>query len=390
VREGIDRAQFLRRAGALGLLTATGSLFVTGGAAAARPAAAGRAPGAVRRGLPYRGICYDTGTRFFGLDGPTSRPVWNGPLMRGEIRAIRDRLHCNSVSLFGTDVRRLVETSTEALERGLHVWLQPRLFEHSREEVLDHLARTAREAERLRRRHSRLHLNVGCEYILFTRGIVPGESFAERVAYLSDPASDFQAVFQRLRAFIARAAAVARSHFNGKITYAAASIEPVDWSLFDFVGLDYYDFHRDPADHARGLAAFRKWGKPIVICEFGSCTYEGAPERGGSGYDIIDWNKDIPEIIGDPVRSEKAQADHLITMLGVFEAQGVHTASMYEFINPESPHSPNPRYDLDMACFAVVKTIREDFTDSSSPYRWEPKRAFHAIARHYRAAAATA
>jgi hypothetical protein len=387
--EEIDRAQFLRRAAALGLVTATGSLLGAGGGAAAAAATVpGAASGAAqaKRGLTYRGVCYDTGTAFGAAPEPLPREGWTNRVMRREVGAIADRLHCTTVSVFGTDLDRLADTSTEAAERGLHVWLQPRLVDHPQQEILEHLAETARHAERLRRQGARIDLNVGCEYPLFAPGIVPGATWQERIDNLSRGQVDWAAVTRRLNAFLARTAAVARARFRGGITYAAASFEPVDWSPFDFVGLDFYSYHRSRAGYARELRGYRRWNKPIVICEFGCCSFSGAQEDAGMGWTIVDYTKEPPEIPGNVVRSERTQADYLMDLLEVFEAEGLHSASVYQFISTDLPHVPNPRYDLDIASYGVVKVIRHRLDDPASPYRWEPKQAFHALARHYGAA----
>ena len=378
---GIDRAQFLRRMAALGVLTAAGSIAGSPGTGAAT--GSGRATGPAC-GLTYRGVCYDTGTEFF--PGHLGRERWSRRLMRGEIGAVRDLLHCNSVSVFGSDLGRLAETSAEAAARGLHVWLQPRHFDHPQREVLDHLAETARHAERLRRQHGEVNLNVGCEAMLFTPGIVPGATWPERIEYLSGADPDFAAITRRLDAFLGRAAATARAAFRGGITYAAASFEQVDWRRFDFVGLDHYAPLSDPAAYLRELRRHRRWGKPIVICEFGCCAYEGADSEPGDGWTIVDYSKPIPELTGDPVRSERTQAGYLDGALRVFESEGLHGAYVYSFISPDDPHSPEPRYDLDMASYALVKVLRADFGDPASRYRWEPKQAFATVARHYGAA----
>lgn len=368
----LNRAAFLKRAAAVGLVASAGSLL-----AAAETAAAGR-------GLTYRGVTYDTGTDHFGS---LTRPVWTDALMTGDVRAIDERMRCNSVSVFGTEVGRLVATSTAALERGLQVSIQPRLYDRPQAEILDHLARTARAAERLRIGYGpEVVLIIGCEYILFTPGIVPGENFLDRIRFLTEETYDFAVILGRLNAFIGQAVAVARRHFHGRITYgAAAGLEQINWNLFDVVGLDYYSYHRKRSDHTAELLPYRRWNKPIMILEFGCSTYRGAAERGGMGWDIIDWEKPVPEIIGNPVRSEREQADHIANMLEVFEHQGFLGASAYTFISPDSPHSPIPRYDLDMASFGLVKVIRRDHADPASPYRWEPKLSFHAVARHNRA-----
>lgn len=366
----MSRAEFLRGAAAAGLLASTAALV--GGPAEAGPR---------KRGLTYRGVTYDTGTAFLGA---LTRPWWSGSMLAHDLRAIDERLHCNAVTVFGTHVGRLVQAATGALRRGLQVTIQPRLFDRPQEEILAHLARTARGAERLRRRYEpEVILAVGCEYLLFAPGIVPGDTFLDRIRYLHEEEYDFAVFLQRLDALLESAAAVARRHFGGRITYGAiAGVETIDWTRFDIVGLDYYDYHEDPADHAAALAPARRWGKPIMILEFGCCTYEGAPERGGEGWDIVDWESPVPTIPEGYVRSERVQADHLARMLDVFEAEGFLGASPYTFVMADSPHSPDPRYDLDMAGFGLVKVIRRDHLDPASPYRWEPKLSFHAVARH--------
>ncbi|KRV51152.1 hypothetical protein AQ490_02875 [Wenjunlia vitaminophila] len=380
------RATFLKGAAVLGAAAAGGVLSGPGEARAAHRGRRGarRAGG----GLTYRGVVYDTGTAF-GPGWPLTRELWTDALMGTDIRAIDQELHCSAVSVIGTDVDRLVSTATAALERGLQVTVQPRLFDHPQQEVLEHLRRTCREAEKLRLAHRpEVVLAVGCEYVLFTPGIVPGDTFLERIQYLVEGNYDYREITRRLHAFVARAVAVARENFGGRITYAAATgLEEINWNLFDIVGLDYYTFHSDPAEHTRELSPHRRWGKPIMIMEFGCCTYRGAAERGGDGWDVIDYDKPVPEIVGNLVRDEAEQAQHLATMLDVFEAEGFLSASPYQFIATDLPHSPNPRFDLDMASFSLVKVVREDFADPLSPYHWKPKSAYHAVARHNCAAA---
>jgi hypothetical protein len=193
---------------------------------------------------------------------------------------------------------------------------------------------------------------------------------------------------ERLNAFLGQAAAVARAHFGGDVTYAAGVFEQVDWTPFDIVGVDYYEFHRNRSGHVRELAPYRRWNKPILICEFGCCTYKGAPQRGGSGYDIVDYEHGRPKLVGKPVRSEATQARYIAEMLGVFESQDLLGAFVYTFISPDVPSSKTPKYNLDTAAFSVVKVILQDEQDFDSKYRWVTKGAFHAIARHNRAASA--
>ena len=374
----INRSQFLQRAAALGLIATTGITAATAGPATAVPSrAAGRSK------LEFKGVAYDTGTGFAGDD---SRVLWNKNIVRGELRAIRHRLHANWVSIYGSDVRRLTETATEALELGLRVSIQPRSFDEPQADELEKLRKVAIQAERLRRRYRQeVILVIGCEFMLFTPGIIPGADFFERVAYLEKGEFDMAELQRRFRAFTAQMVKVARSNFQGRITYGAAhDLERVDWSLFDIVGLDYYSYHADPAGHTEELAPFRRWNKPIMILEFGCCTFTGAAELGGMGWDIVDYSGDVPVIPPQYVRNEQEQADHLANMLDVFTDEGFLGASPYTFISPDAPHRLHDRpHDEDMAAFSLCKVIRKTSSDPASPYRWEPKRSFQSVARFY-------
>lgn len=70
-------------------------------------------------GLTYRGVNYDVGTDYD--PGSVSREELLEEQMRGEIRAVRDELHCDSIAIDGTDLDRLVASATIALEDGLRV-----------------------------------------------------------------------------------------------------------------------------------------------------------------------------------------------------------------------------------------------------------------------------
>lgn len=353
----------------------------TGALTAAAPARAAVAPAKAgqrgRGGLSYRGVGYEVG------DGESPQTGWGAARMREDIRVIKEELHASSISVFGDGVERLAATASEAAERGLHVWLQPRLGDCPEKEILDHLAVAGREAERLRRQGARVHLSVGCEFVLFVPGIVPGATVLERVENLLNGTFDPERMERELRRFVGRAAAVGRSVFHGKLTYGAAQDEAVDWGLFDIVSVNYYAYFRERADYVRDLTQYLRWGKPVAVSEFGSCTYAGAPERGGMGWKVVDYDKQPEEIIGGLVRSEQAQAAYLTDLLDVFESMGLYAALVYCFVSPDAPHRPEPRYDLDMASYSIVKTIPARPGAAAPGWHWEPKEAFHALASHY-------
>lgn len=335
--------------------------------------------------LAYRGVAYDTGTNN-DQGGVLSREVWETDLVSQELRAIRDDLHCNAVGLYGTDLDRLTEAATLALDDGLDVWIQPRLIDADAGQTLNHLAKAARVAEELRRQHQNVTLNLGCELSIFSQGIIPGDDYEQRSAKLGSPRHWPLMPWynRRLNTLLASAVELARAGFNGPITYSAGMWERVKWERFDIVGLDYYRLPYNYANYAENLRKHHRYGKPIVITEFGLGSYQGAEENGPSGHEIIDHDAPVPHITEGHLRDEQIQADQLAELLDIYEAEGVHGAFVFEFIEPSYPHSADPRYDLDMAGYGLVKVLAGTATQ---PYRWEPKKAFDTIATRYAQAA---
>ncbi|HWM11248.1 MAG TPA: abortive phage infection protein, partial [Solirubrobacteraceae bacterium] len=289
-------------------------------------------------------------------------------------------LHANAVSVFGTGVRRLAQTAEEAAARGLHVWLQPRLGDVPRKDILDHLGEAGRQAEQMRQQGASIDLSVGAEFVLFVPGIVPGADALERVDNLLSGRFDAERMQRRLDAFIADAARVGRSAFGGRLSYAAAEDDVVDWRLFDVVGIDYYSSFPRRSQHVRALRRHTRWGKPVAIAEFGTCAYKGAARRGGMAWDAFD---DRGRLKDGLVRSERAQARHIVEVLRVFEALGLDTATVYQFVTPDSPHRSAPRHDIDAGSYAIVKPIWAKRHRPTPCWHWEPKAAFRALAREF-------
>lgn len=372
---GTQGGQFGRRLFLTGAAAGAGTLLAAGcGSGEEKPAS--------RPGVRYRGACYTT------TAGETPATAWSAERMRADVLAIKNDLHANSIKVTGDGVERLTATAEEAVNRGLQLRVEPTLGDRPQQEILDHLAEVGRHAEKLRRDGADVELSVGCEFYLFVPDIVPGADGGERADNIANGNFDPVETQQRMNAFIERAAGVGRSVFRGSLSYAAAEGDEVDWDLFDIIGLDYYANHPRPADHERELRGYLKHGKPLAIAEFGTCTYEGAPDTGGMGWAKVDYTKTPPEVDASLVRSERTQADYLTGVYDVFETMGLYAAHAFEFVTPEQWHRPDdPRYDLDLVTYAIVKSIQDRPDDPSSDWHWEPKEAFHALAGRYARAA---
>src|SRR5262249_55455382 len=144
-------------------------------------------------------------------------------------------LHCTSISVHGTDLDRLRTAATDAAVLGLNVWMQPRLTYAPRADTIDHMVETARTAEELRRQGASVTMTLGAEHLAFAGGIIPGATFDERLAALTENEEQWPAYMEAVNDLLADAAAGVRGIFAGPLTYGAASDEAVgiDWSIFD-------------------------------------------------------------------------------------------------------------------------------------------------------------
>ena len=379
----MTRAEFVRQLAASGLLTATGLPVACGGGDRPRPADAPR-DGCSVAPVSFKGVNYDTGTSY--APPHLSRGYWSTELMTAEIERICGPLGCNAVHVFGSELARLADTARTALDRCLHVIVQPRRIDTPPSGQLAHLGELAEEAERLGQRFGRdaMTLDLGCELSIFMAGIIPGATFLDRASALMTATPAQHEEFNRsLNAHLEEARTVARARFGGRITYGSGMWERVDWNGFDLVGVDLYRDANNADTFVDDLRAYRQWQKPVVVLEFGCTTHEGADRKGAVGDDIVDWEAPRPTVTPGTVRSEETQAAYIVDLLGIFRAEGIVGAFVFELIEPSYPHSSQPQYDLDMASFGILKAVPADPEDPASPYTAAPKAAFDAVARFH-------
>jgi hypothetical protein len=389
-----------------------------------------------------RGVVYDVGTVYSGFPWRVvSRPVFDPELTRRELEIIKTELHCNAVRIVGHDTGRLMQATEAALRLGLEVWLSPSLYEKGQDQTLDYYVSVAKAAEELRNKllpppcdeneseeaaapadeHSealcaqctgslclraRLRARqevsaqivfcLGGELSLFMRGIVPGRSIPGRVTNMIAAAKAGRHEHtELLNAFLGRANEAIRRVFGGPLTYASLIGEKVDWSPLDFVGLDHYRDSRIKDHYADMLRPFFSCGQPVVVTEVGMRGYRGAEDSGTLGFGVVnDWSlflHHLPvvgrlvraRLDGEYVRDEGLQASQLAEVLAILDASEVDGVFVNSFVEPLSPYSDDPRYDLDMSALSLVKsyTGRRGVTYPDMP--WEPKEVFGVVAGCY-------
>lgn len=327
-----------------------------------------------------KGIGYDTG---LAPGGRFNRP-FDPDLVRRELTIIRDDLHCTAVRLIGTDLDRIEHAAREAAALGLEVWFSPFPWDRTPDEILALLADGAARAERLRAAGAEIVFVTGAELSLFSHGFLPGDSLPERVGSLLASRDLVAGLPARVNAFLARAVEVVRARFGGRVTYAAVPPERVDWAPFDIVSVDAHRSKEVEHGYRAGVRGLVAAGKPVAITEFGVTPYRGAADLGARCGEILEYEDGVPvRLDGEYVRDEEEQARYLRELLEVFTDEGVDAAFVCTFVCYGLVHRADPREDLDMASWGVVKVLEDGGGRTYPDVPWEPKAAFGALAACY-------
>ncbi|WP_457199739.1 hypothetical protein [Nocardia gipuzkoensis] len=335
-----------------------------------------------------KGINYETG---FLRDGQSARVDFDLQTVARELRIIRDDLHCNAVRVIGGDPERLELAATCAADLGLEVWFSPYPLESTSDEMLALFADCAVRAERIRRRGAEVVFVTGAELSLMHHGFLPGDTLDERVRLLTARPDDLRErvgeASARVNDFLGKAVSVVRERFGGRVTYASIPLERVDWTPFDIVSVDLYRTAEVAERFGDGVRTLVAQGKPLAITEFGAATFEGAGDVGAQGLEIVEYDTHGPiRLDGEYARDEDGQAAYLRELLEVFDAEGVDSAFVFVLALYDHVHRPggDPRDDLDLASYGVVKVLEGRRGDTYPDLPWEPKAAFDTLAAYYR------
>jgi hypothetical protein len=334
-----------------------------------------------------KGISYDTG---FVLGEAISRESFDPEVVERELRIIRDDLHCNAVRLTGGDPGRLELAAARAAGLGLEVWFSPYPLELTADETLSLFADCAARAERLRQRGAEIVFVAGAELSLMNHGFLPGDNIGERLETLlgSEPDRRRELIAEagaRVNGFLGQAVALVRERFRDRVTYAAVPFERVGWTPLDIVSADLYRSAAVAGQFREGVRTLVAQGKPVAMTEFGAATYRGAGDRGAQGLEIVEYDQDTRAPVrlnGEYVRDEAGQAAYLRELLETFDTEGVDSAFVFAFALHGYPHRPDgdPRDDLDLASYGVVKVLDGRHGETYPDMTWEPKAAFAAVA----------
>jgi hypothetical protein len=232
-------------------------------------------------------------------------------------------------------------------------------------------------------------INHASQMSVFNKGFLPGAHYLERLQTLMNPtllvnlSVSPEELVQRFNAFLGRAVAAVRNHFLGPVTYASGTWETVDWSLFDIVGVDHYRDAGNRSVYREQVRPYFLHERPVVVTEFGCCTYRGAQDRGAMGWAIVDRNAQPPRLTEHVIRDEQVQVDYMVDLLNSLDEEGVDGAFWFTFASFGNPFHPDPLYDLDCASYGVVKVLNGRTGETYRDLPWEPKQSFYALAEYY-------
>ena len=345
--------------------------------------------------IEHKGVNDDVGT----VMGGNWRPDYNPQTVEREIEIIKNDLHCNAIGISGKDIGRIAVTAEAALNQGLEAWLNPADWTNKPPEpTLAYITEAAKAAQPLYERYpGKVVFSIGSEFTLFMQGIVPGKTLMQRL----DTA--FKQGFvksgrhnQPLNDFLAKANEAVRSVFAGPVMYRSLSFEDVDWSSFDFIGIDHYWGEMIKDRYIDMVKPLFDYGKPVINTGFGFNTTNApvvgmASTLGDMPYLSILLHQ-LP-VIGRFVRpklkvinerDEALQAKRLVDNLKLLDKAGFSGTFIDTFIFPRNPYSDIPKYDLDRANSSLVKYFENGKRGTTYPdMTWEPKEAFRAVARYY-------
>lgn len=331
-----------------------------------------------------RGLNYDVGTSF--RKGELSRPGFEEEEIKKEIGIIKHELHCDAIKITGHDVERLSKATEFALDEGLQVWLTPSYIDATQDEALQHLITCAIAAEKLRTKGDIIFV-LGFEYSLFLKGFVKGDTIYKRLGNMFSPWGMVlnllglrRTMHNKLNSFLSDATGKIRKNFGGSLTYASGEWEKINWDLFDLVGVDHYRASYNKTVYVKQLQAYYQFNKPVAVLEFGCCAYKGADEKGAMGWAITEEVNGRRVIKGDPVRDESVQGNYITELLDILKQEKVYAAFVFTFINPVYKYSTDPKLDLDMASYGIVKPVDEP---SYKGLPWIPKEAFYRLSNYY-------
>lgn len=173
---------------------------------------------------------------------------------------------------------------------------------------------------------------------------------------------------KEMGAFLQSAVKAVRSRFQGSVTYASGMWEEVDWSNFDFVGVDAYRDASNRHNYSEMVRERTRHGRPVILTEVGCATDRGAADAGGLAWSVVERSGRSLKLRSGIERDEAEQANEISQVLSIAASSGAEGAFVFTYIAPSYPSSLDREQDLDAASYALVRSWPDGRTGKKSAY----------------------
>jgi hypothetical protein len=260
-----------------------------------------------------------------------------------KLNIIHDELGCNAVIIFGNTEFEdgLIEAGRLAIQKGFdRIYVAPMYLDVPIDETVQKIGRFAKKVRVLREASDSVVFMVGHEFTFDAYGIVPGETYPDRLRYpLEDPEWLKDSYWRSLNSVLPNAfkqiIALCRENYGYQIAYAATIDEAsyiVPWSdpIFESVSSDAYIWEKVGwtenwvVNHLSELESFRK---PVNSTEWGCMTYKKASQE---------WYHDAPEDLEKYPYDEDEQAEYIAQYCNMLNRARI-AGAFYTQIDDERP-----------------------------------------------------
>ena len=260
------------------------------------------------------------------------------------------KMNCNSIRLYGSHNKKLLTYTKLALQNGFIVWASPRYIGKSKDETIKLLLDFSDKLEKLRSGNN-IFLIIGNEFAIDMDGLVPGDTQMQRARNYKKTSSEV------LNNIFSEFVPKIRNVFGGKMTYAALITEDIDYSLFDYIGLNYYWHWKNMFNYSSRLKNLsKKYHKKIIITEFGTCCYKFASCLNGAAYYPIQELRlhEKPILKWLVMRNEMEQIRCIKRCFKAFKKANVEGAFIFDYAEKWKIYVPETG-DMDLASFGVMR-----------------------------------
>jgi hypothetical protein len=252
-----------------------------------------------RLNIKYKGMRYSVGVWAPYAQTPTPEIEE----MDEQLDTIQKEIGCNAIlgdadAGYKDNEQRLINFGKLAIEKGFErIYIQPEYMDLTVNQTIENIGKFAERVKPLRDLSDSVVLVVGHEFGLETYGIIPGETWSDRLRYTTQHDNWLGNVRATVPSMITKIVSLCKQKYGYPITYSAAIWEDdlIPWSnpIFESVCTDAYIFDSVgwTADWIKNhLSSLKRFGKPVNSAEWGCMTFTGAGVISGTSPLYVEQN----------------------------------------------------------------------------------------------------